>query len=166
MIEITFYWYQFFKTFTLNYGIKASGRNIPGAFDVPKRHRLWAYNIKLFNFLILLIILFLTFDYLENKLDLSSESDKYKDFRFVKWLSKNVKLQGIPFSAFYSEKDKYMAENYLRFCFFKVNTWIFILYVMSININFVLQKDDTLEKADNILTTWTNSLSKTIKSKF
>lgn len=61
------------------------------------------------------------FDYcLEDKVDLSSETDKYKDFRFVKWMSKNVKLQGIPFSAFYSERNKNIAENYLRFCFFKV----------------------------------------------
>lgn len=60
------------------------------------------------------------FDRLENQIDLSSETDRYKDFRFVKWLAKNVKLQGIPFSAFYSEENKHMAENYLRFCFFKV----------------------------------------------
>jgi len=60
------------------------------------------------------------FDYLEGKLDLSSETDKYKDFKFVKWLSKNVKLQGIPFSVFYNEANKHTAENYLRFCFFKV----------------------------------------------
>lgn len=58
--------------------------------------------------------------YLEDKVNLSSESDKYKDFRFVKWMSKNVKLQGIPFSAFYNEENKNMAENFLRFCFFKV----------------------------------------------
>lgn len=68
----------------------------------------------------LLCFFFLIFYCLENKLDLSSETDKYKDFRFVKWLSKNVKLQGIPFSAFYSEPHKNMAEDYLRFCFFKV----------------------------------------------
>lgn len=60
------------------------------------------------------------FGYLEDKLDLSSESDKYKDFKFVKWLSKNAKLQGIPFSVFYNEANKSTAENYLRFCFFKV----------------------------------------------
>lgn len=63
------------------------------------------------------------FNYLESKLDLSLETDEYKDFRFVKWLAKNVKLQGIPFSAFYSRKNKYMAENYLRFCFFKVTIY-------------------------------------------
>ncbi|VVC26954.1 Hypothetical protein CINCED_3A015005 [Cinara cedri] len=76
----------------------------------------------------------------EDQLDLNSETDKYKDFRFVKWLSKNIKLQGIPYSAFYSEGNKRMAENYLRFCFFK--------------------KDETLKKAENILTTWTSSLPK------
>lgn len=68
----------------------------------------------------LLICFFFLIYCLENKIDLSSENDKYKDFRFVKWLSKNIKLQGIPFSAFYTENHKHMAENYLRFCFFKV----------------------------------------------
>ncbi|XP_025417824.1 kynurenine--oxoglutarate transaminase 3-like isoform X1 [Sipha flava] len=80
----------------------------------------------------------------ENKLDLSSETDKYKDFRFVKWFSKNAKLQGIPFSAFYSEKHKFMAEDYLRFCFFK--------------------RDETLKKAENILSSWTKNISES-KSK-
>lgn len=57
---------------------------------------------------------------LENKLDLSTEDEKYKDFKFTKWLSKNVKLQGIPYSVFFSEGSKTIAEDYVRFCFFKV----------------------------------------------
>lgn len=65
-------------------------------------------------------LLRLTFVYLENKLDLSSETDKYRDFKFTKWLSKNVKLQCIPFSVFFTEEDKSIAEDYVRFCFFKV----------------------------------------------
>merc|ERR1712179_623757 len=36
------------------------------------------------------------------KIDLSSETDPAKDYRFVKWLTKNRKLQGIPPSAFFS----------------------------------------------------------------
>lgn len=80
----------------------------------------------------------------ESKLDLSSETDKYKDFKFVKWLSKNVKLQGIPFSVFYNEANKSKAENYLRFCFFK--------------------KDETLQNAEKIILKWSSSLSE-IKSK-
>lgn len=67
-----------------------------------------------------LIILLLTFDSLENKLDLSSETDEYKDFRFTKWLSKNIKLQTMPFSIFFSEKNKLIATDYIRLCFFKV----------------------------------------------
>lgn len=61
-----------------------------------------------------------TFVCLENKVDLSSETDKCRDFRFTKWLSKNIKLQCMPFSIFFTEKDKLMAEDYVRFCFFKV----------------------------------------------
>lgn len=60
------------------------------------------------------------FYFLEDKLDLSSETDQYKDFKFTKWLSKNIKLQTIPFSVFFSEKSKKTAEDYIRFCFFKV----------------------------------------------
>lgn len=60
------------------------------------------------------------FVHLENKIDLSLETDKYKDLRFTKWLSKNVKLQSIPFSIFFSEKSKPLAEDYMRLCFFKV----------------------------------------------
>ena len=40
--------------------------------------------------------------------------------RFVKWLSKNRKLQGIPPSAFFSAPHKYIGEDYIRFCFIKV----------------------------------------------
>lgn len=74
---------------------------------------------------------------LENKLDLSSETDKYKDFRFVKWFSKNAKLQGIPFSAFYSEKSKFLAEDYLRFCFFKVICNLQYIFGILIKNNFI-----------------------------
>jgi len=60
------------------------------------------------------------FVYLENKIDLSLETDEYRDLRFTKWLSKNVKLQSIPFSIFFSEKSKLLAQDYMRLCFFKV----------------------------------------------
>lgn len=55
-----------------------------------------------------------------DKIDLSSETDEQKDYRFVKWLSKNRKLQGIPPSAFFSKDHKHIGENYIRFCFIKV----------------------------------------------
>ena len=57
---------------------------------------------------------------LADKIDLSSEKDEYADYRFVKWLSKNRKLQGIPPSAFFSKEHKAIGENYIRFCFIKV----------------------------------------------
>ena len=56
-----------------------------------------------------------------DKIDLSSEPDAQRDYKFVKWLSKNRKLQGIPPSAFFSEEHKFIGENYIRFCFIKVN---------------------------------------------
>lgn len=56
---------------------------------------------------------------LENWLDLSSETDECADFRFAKWTSKNVKVQGIPPSVFYSKPHKFLVENYIRYCFFK-----------------------------------------------
>lgn len=56
-----------------------------------------------------------------SRVDLSSETDKYKDYRFTKWMTKNVGLQGIPPTAFYSEKNKPLAENYVRYCFIKVS---------------------------------------------
>ncbi|RWS07400.1 Kynurenine--oxoglutarate transaminase 3-like protein [Dinothrombium tinctorium] len=59
------------------------------------------------------------FSKLAQRLDFSSEEGDTKDYRFVKWLSKNKKLQGIPPSAFYSDSDKHIAEDYIRFCFFK-----------------------------------------------
>lgn len=69
--------------------------------------------------------------------DLSAEPDSAKDYKFSKWMTKNVKLLGIPPSAFYSKEHKTLAEDYIRFCFFK--------------------QEKTLENADNILTTWKNS---------
>jgi len=75
---------------------------------------------------------------LADKIDLSSEKDEYKDYRFVKWLSKNRKLQGIPPSAFFSKEHKSIGENYIRFCFIK--------------------HDDSLKKAEEILKTWRKEL--------
>ncbi|KAK9702742.1 Aminotransferase class I and II [Popillia japonica] len=73
---------------------------------------------------------------LASKVDLNSEKDQYKDYRFTKWMTKNVGLQGIPVSAFYSDAHKHIAEDFVRYCFIK--------------------KDDNLKKACNILTKWKN----------
>ena len=50
---------------------------------------------------------------------LNSETDKYKDYRFAKWLCKTKGVQGIPLSAFYSDGHKHLGEPYIRFCFIK-----------------------------------------------
>ena len=52
--------------------------------------------------------------------DLSGEPDPQKDYKFSKWMTKNVKLLGIPPSAFYTKEHKTLAEDFIRFCFFKV----------------------------------------------
>lgn len=51
--------------------------------------------------------------------DLSAETDQRRDYRFTKWMTKKLGLQGIPPSAFYSEPNKHLAEDYVRYCFFK-----------------------------------------------
>jgi len=71
---------------------------------------------------------------LADKIDLSSEADPQKDFKFAKWLSKNKKLQGIPPSAFFSKEHKSIGEPYIRFCFIK--------------------NDTSLAKAEEILQKW------------
>lgn len=56
-----------------------------------------------------------------DKVNLEQETDELKDYRFTKWMSKNVKLQGIPPSAFYSEPHKSLVETSVRYCF--INVW-------------------------------------------
>lgn len=68
------------------------------------------------------------------KADLSKETDSRRDYRFTKWMTKTLGLQGIPPSAFYTEEHKHLAEDYVRFCFFK--------------------KDENLQKAAEILRNW------------
>ncbi|CAG9765009.1 unnamed protein product [Ceutorhynchus assimilis] len=56
---------------------------------------------------------------LKSQVDLDSETDKYADYRFTKWMTKKVGLQGIPPSAFYGEEHKKLGENFVRYCFIK-----------------------------------------------
>lgn len=77
---------------------------------------------------------------LADQVDLSGEKDPHKDYRFVKWLTKQHKLQGIPPSAFYGPEHKHLASDLIRFCFIK--------------------REETLDQADAILTNLTSSLSK------
>lgn len=60
------------------------------------------------------------FKHLESQVDLKSETDTYKDYKFTKWMTKNVGLQGIPPTAFYGEEHKHLGENFVRYCFIKV----------------------------------------------
>lgn len=71
---------------------------------------------------------------LASKVDFSTETDARRDYRFTKWMTKTLGLQGIPPSAFYSEPNKHLAEDYVRYCFFK--------------------KDENLQKAAEILENW------------
>lgn len=71
---------------------------------------------------------------LANKVDLSSETDKYKDYRFTKWMTKNISLQGIPPSAFYTAPNKHLGEDFVRYCYIK--------------------KNETLQEAEKILKEW------------
>lgn len=75
--------------------------------------------------------------HLKDKVDLSSETDEYKDYRFTKYMTKNVSLQGIPPSAFYTKANKHLGENFVRYCYIK--------------------KDETLQKAADILKKWYNN---------
>jgi len=56
---------------------------------------------------------------LAEHIDLSKVDGKSKDFKFATWLVENCKVSGIPPSAFYSEPNKHLVENFLRFCYFK-----------------------------------------------
>ncbi|XP_022124479.2 kynurenine aminotransferase isoform X1 [Pieris rapae] len=56
---------------------------------------------------------------LKNKIDLSSERDKYQDYRFTKKFAKEAGVLAIPPSAFYSEQHKHLGEDFARFCFIK-----------------------------------------------
>lgn len=68
------------------------------------------------------------------KLNLESEPDKYRDYKFTKWMTKNMGLQGIPPSAFYSEPNKHLGEDFVRYCFIK--------------------KQENLDKAAELLKNW------------
>lgn len=70
----------------------------------------------------------------EHRIDITCENDQQKDYRFSKWMVKNMGIQGIPPTIFYSRNHKVLGENYIRFCF--------------------LKNDEVLQKAANILENW------------
>jgi len=75
-------------------------------------------------------------------INLDSEPDQHRDYRFTKWMTKNMGLQGIPVSAFYNQGNKHLGENYVRYCFIK--------------------KQENLEEAAAILTNWTMKAAKKV----
>ncbi|KAF7494577.1 Kynurenine--oxoglutarate transaminase 3 [Sarcoptes scabiei] len=77
------------------------------------------------------------FSNLAHKMDLSSETGT-DDYRFVKWMTKNQKIQMIPMSAFYSVQNQHLAKNLVRFCFIK--------------------KNETIERASDILSKFVQTL--------
>ncbi|CAH0600784.1 unnamed protein product [Chrysodeixis includens] len=71
---------------------------------------------------------------LGGKIDLSKESDRHADYRFTKKFAKEAGVLTIPPSAFYSEQNKCLGENFARFCFIK--------------------KDENLALADKLMKEW------------
>lgn len=57
---------------------------------------------------------------LEQNIDLSKEAGEHKDSKFIKVLIKKVKIQGLSLAAQYSESNRKLGENFVRFCFVKV----------------------------------------------
>ena len=100
--------------------------------------------------------------YLENDVDLSGETDAQIDFKFAKWLSKNKKLQGIPPSAFFSQAHKSIGDDYIRFCFIKVLVQNYLkIWREKSNWKFgLLQKEESLQKARDILLHWKKEMGK------
>lgn len=82
---------------------------------------------------------FMVADFSKLQVSIDEQSTESKDYQFVKWMCKNKKLASIPTSAFYTRPDKHLAENLVRFCFFK--------------------EDATLDKAADIMREWKKSLS-------
>lgn len=74
---------------------------------------------------------------LESRADMTAESDVQKDYRFTKWMAKNVGVLGIPPSAFFNDSHKNLMEHFVRYCFVK--------------------REENLEKAADILKNWINT---------
>jgi len=76
---------------------------------------------------------------LEPHAELDKTYSNQKDYQFVEWLTRVKKLTAIPPSAFYSDANKYLGEEYIRFCFIK--------------------EDANLQKAEAILQEWKKTIN-------
>ncbi|XP_072014497.1 kynurenine aminotransferase-like isoform X2 [Amphiura filiformis] len=54
--------------------------------------------------------------------DVEKYGEGRKDFKFVRWMTKELGVATIPCSAFYGEEHKALGERYIRFCFIKENS--------------------------------------------
>lgn len=77
------------------------------------------------------------------KVDLRNETDNKMDFRFVKWMIKNVGVFALPMSGFYGEQNNDAVEDVLRFTFIKT--------------------DELLEDVENCLHEWTTQKTNCLK---
>ncbi|XP_076347474.1 kynurenine aminotransferase-like isoform X1 [Tachypleus tridentatus] len=64
--------------------------------------------------------IFMIVDFTNLRLKLNiDEKEKSTDYKLVKWLARYKKLQGLPFSAYFSDENKVLGENLIRFCVIK-----------------------------------------------
>ncbi|XP_038046548.1 kynurenine--oxoglutarate transaminase 3-like [Patiria miniata] len=71
-------------------------------------------------------------------LDLSDSGDGPRDYKIVRWITRNLGVATIPCSAFYCEEHRAFGEKYIRFCFIK--------------------EDSTIEKAAEKLRKWKDAV--------
>lgn len=85
---------------------------------------------------------------ISTKIDFSQEFGQTKDHKFVRWLSKYKKLQGIPPSAFYSQEHKTLAEDFIRLCYFKNDTTMVTAEKLFENINLLAKYLEHKEQSE------------------
>ncbi|VDN31103.1 unnamed protein product [Cylicostephanus goldi] len=63
-----------------------------------------------------------------------ASGDEPLDFRFVRWLCKEMKLATIPVSAFYDKENRVGNEDTVRFCFLKTDDTLQAVHEMLKNL--------------------------------
>ncbi|KAF6768629.1 hypothetical protein AHF37_10041 [Paragonimus kellicotti] len=59
--------------------------------------------------------------------ELETDPSVSYDVKFNNWLIQRKGVATIPMSVFYSDENKHLGSNYLRFCFFKASCCVFAL---------------------------------------
>ncbi|XP_071947856.1 kynurenine--oxoglutarate transaminase 3-like isoform X2 [Antedon mediterranea] len=62
---------------------------------------------------------FILADVSKINVDFDDGTSDTRDYKFVRWLTKNVGVATIPPSAFFSDDHKYIGEKYIRICIIK-----------------------------------------------